>query len=42
MLARVARNRRLADALYQWAFSALSSSPGARAYYDARRLSTVT
>ncbi len=37
VLARVARNRRLADALYQWAFSALTASPGARAYYDARR-----
>jgi hypothetical protein len=27
VLARYARNRRLADALYQWAFSALSRSP---------------
>jgi hypothetical protein len=42
MLARVARNRRLADALYQWAFSALSSSPGARAYYDAHRARGAT
>ena len=37
MLARHARNRRLADACYLWAFAALSSSPGARAFYDARR-----
>jgi Transposase/Transposase IS116/IS110/IS902 family len=37
VLARHARNRRLADALYQQAFSALSSSPGARCYYDAHR-----
>jgi hypothetical protein len=37
VLARYARNRRLADACYLWAFSALSSSPGARAYYDTRR-----
>ena len=31
VLARHARNRRLADACYQWAFSALAASPGARA-----------
>jgi transposase len=37
VLARVARNRRLADACYLWAFSALNASPGARRYYDARR-----
>jgi transposase len=37
VLARHARNRRLADALYQQAFSALTRSPGARAYYDAHR-----
>ena len=37
VLARHARNRRLADTLYQQAFSALSSSAGARAYYDAHR-----
>ena len=42
VLARVARNRRHADALYQWAFSALSSSPGARAYYDAHRARGAT
>jgi transposase len=34
VLARVARNRRLADACYLWSFCALSSSPGARRYYD--------
>ena len=33
--ARLARNSRLFDALWQWAFCALSASPGARAYYDA-------
>jgi hypothetical protein len=37
VLARHARNQRLADALYQQAFAALSSSPGARAYYDTHR-----
>jgi hypothetical protein len=31
---RHARNRRLADALYQQAFGALQSSPEARRYYD--------
>jgi hypothetical protein len=37
VLARHARNKRLADAIYLWAFSALSASPGARAFYDTRR-----
>ena len=37
MLARYARNRRLADALHQWAFCSLKSSTGARAYYRALR-----
>ena len=37
VLARYARNRRLADALYLQAFTAISASPGARAYYDAQR-----
>jgi hypothetical protein len=37
VLARYARNRRLADAIHQWAFCALSASPGARAYYDELR-----
>ena len=35
VMARYATNRRLGDALHQQAFSALSASPGARAYYDA-------
>src|ERR1700761_3396127 len=34
---RHARNKRLADAIYLWAFSALTASPGARAYYDQHR-----
>jgi len=42
VLARHARNRRLADALYQQAFSALNTSPGARAYYDTRRARGAT
>ena len=37
VLARYVRNRRLADAIYLWAFASLTASPGARAYYDARR-----
>jgi alpha-beta hydrolase superfamily lysophospholipase len=37
VLARHARNRRLADAIYLWAFASLSASPGARAFYDAHR-----
>ena len=37
VLARYARNTRLADALTQQAFAALTSSPGARAYYDTHR-----
>jgi transposase len=37
VLARYARNRRLADALYQQAFAALTASAGARAYYDRQR-----
>jgi hypothetical protein len=37
VLARYARNRRLGDATHQWAFCALSASPGARAYYDQLR-----
>jgi hypothetical protein len=35
VLARYARNRRLADAVQQWAFCAMRGSPGARAYYQA-------
>ena len=37
VLARHARNKRLADALQQQAFCALHASPGARAYYDGLR-----
>ena len=37
VLARYARNRRLADAIYLWAFAALTRSPGARALYDRHR-----
>jgi hypothetical protein len=39
VLARHVRNRRLADAIYLWAFASLTASPCARAYYDARRAS---
>jgi len=37
VLARYVRNKRLADALFQQAFSALIASPGARAFYDSLR-----
>jgi hypothetical protein len=37
VLARYARNRRLADACYMWAFASITASPGARAFYDERR-----
>ena len=37
VLARHVRNRRLYDAIDQWAFAALSASPGARALYDQHR-----
>jgi Transposase/Transposase IS116/IS110/IS902 family len=37
VLARHVRNRRLADAIYLWAFASLTASPGARGFYDARR-----
>jgi transposase len=37
VLARYVRNNRLADALHQQAFCALTASPGARAYYDTLR-----
>jgi transposase len=42
VLARYARNKRLADACYLWAFAALTASPGARAFYDHRRASGDT
>jgi hypothetical protein len=37
VLARFARNQRLFDACYLWAFSSLTKSPGARRYYDLQR-----
>ena len=37
VLARHVRNRRLYDAIDHWALCALTSSPGARAYYDQHR-----
>src|SRR3954471_11696921 len=42
VLARYARNRRLADALYMQAFTALTASPGARAYYNRQRARGAT
>jgi hypothetical protein len=42
VLARRARNRRPADALQQRAFCSLSSSPGARRYYDQLRARNKT
>ncbi len=37
VLARHVRNRRLADAIDQWAFCSITSSPGCRDFYDQRR-----
>jgi len=37
VLARHVRNRRLYDAIDQWAFCSITSSPGCRAFYDQRR-----
>ena len=37
VLARHVRNRRLYDAIDQWAFCALLTSPGSRAFYDQHR-----
>ncbi len=42
VLARYARNTRLADATYQWAFCSLGASPGARAFYDQHRAAGAT
>src|SRR3954467_3582575 len=42
VLARYARNRRLADALSRQAFTALGVSPGAREYYDRQRARGAT
>jgi transposase len=36
VVARFVKNRRLADAVHQWAFCSLNNSEGARAYYDLR------
>lgn len=41
VLARYARNQRLADAAQQWAFGALKGSPGARGYYDQLRARNI-
>ncbi len=37
VLARHVRNRRLYDAIDQWAFCSLQASPGCRTFYDQRR-----
>ena len=42
VLARYARNRRLGDALFLQAYSALRTSAGARAYYDRQRARGAT
>jgi hypothetical protein len=42
VLARYARNRRLGDALLRQAYSALRTSPGARAFYDRQRAGGAT
>jgi transposase len=42
VLARYARNKRLADALHQQAFAALTASPGARTFYDHHRARGAT
>jgi len=42
VLARHARNKRLADSLDQWAFCSLSTSAGARSYYDQLRARSKT
>lgn len=42
VLARVARNRRLADACYQWAFCSITASQGARGLYDVQRAKGAT
>jgi transposase len=42
VLARHVRNKRLYDALDQWAFCALTNSPGARDFYDQHRAADDT
>ena len=41
VLARYARNRRLGDALQQWAFCSMRGSPGATAYYRQLRARNI-
>lgn len=41
VLARYARNRRLGDALQQWAFCSLRGSPGAKTYYHQLRARNI-
>ena len=41
VLARYARNRRLGDALQQWAFCSLRGSPGSKAYYQQLRARNI-
>jgi transposase len=41
VIARYARNTRLADSAQQWAFGSLKGSPGARAYYDTLRARNI-
>jgi hypothetical protein len=42
VLARLARNRRLGDALFLQGFAALNKSPAARAFYDRQRARGAT
>jgi len=42
VLARHVRNRRLYDGIDQWALCALTTSPGARTFYDQRRAADDT
>lgn len=42
VLARVARNKRLADGMYLWSICSLQTSPGARASYDRQRTAGKT
>lgn len=41
VIARYARNRRLGDALQQWAFCSMRGSPGATAYYQQLRARNI-
>jgi hypothetical protein len=42
ILARHARNKRLADAIYLWAFAALNASPGARIFFTTTAAPSAT